>query len=857
MRQKILLAVLLTASLSLVATSVAAPAKKPGASAAAGGIYVNGSALQLNQSAYVVNSTTMVPLRQISEALGADVDWGTDNQGRIYAKLTRGARSATITAGVDRMIADGRTVMLNVAPQLRSGSIMVPVRAISEALGTVVAWDGVAQAIHIDEPKQLPVIGTQKKLDELLRQIRQSSDRYAASDDMVVLEGGFESKSSSDGASAPQAAPVAGIAAESQSSGSSDSSDYSTTNVQVQGVDEADWAKTDGKFVYQISGTRIFISDISNPAAPKLAATIEYKAEDSFYPVELYVDEGRLVVIGQHQVNAPTVIVDPGPGASSEPSSGSGSSASSSGAATSPVAPIPDEKRLSIMPVVPMVTTVQTKIYSLDGDGKPTLTRQTEIEGNYVSSRKIDGALYVVANKYNYVYYEYPIMEKRAITGADAGAGVYSANAFEPAYADSAVSPELKRLPLDDIRYFPNAVESSTMLIGALDLDRPEQAFQVSAYLGSGQTIYASTKHLYVAISRTVPSGDTYKNETHVYKFRLDQGNVVYIGEGSVPGHLLNQFSMDEHNGYFRIATTNGNMWDTGANRSTNDVYVLDEQLKTIGSLNDLAPGERIYSVRFMGNRAYMVTFRNVDPLFVIDLHSPTKPAVLGQLKIPGYSDYLHPYDDNHLIGFGKETVEIPSKGMGQDATMAFYQGMKIAMFDVTDVTNPKELFKEVIGDRGTGSELLYNHKALLFDKSRGLMAFPVELMEIQDKEQIEQGGFPAYGQFVYQGAYVYGVNLQDGFTLRGRITHLSQDDLLKSGQYGFDYGKSVRRILYAGDTLYTLSERMLKANELGSLGERGSLTYPAPPEQKYYPYGGPAIDMMPMPVAGRPAMAE
>ena len=148
-----------------------------------------------------------------------------------------------------------------------------------------------------------------------------------------------------------------------------------------------------------------------------------------------------------------------------------------------------------------------------------------------------------------------------------------------------------------------------------------------------------------------------------------------------------------------------------------------------------------------MGGRAYMVTFRNVDPLFAIDLKDPA-PKVLGQLKIPGYSDYLHPYDENHLIGFGKETVTLPVKGAGPDEVTAFYQGMKIALFDVTDVTQPKEKFKEIIGDRGTHSELLYNHKALLFDREKGLMAFPVDLMEVKNKPANADEAANAYGEF-------------------------------------------------------------------------------------------------------------
>lgn len=828
---KTTIAGMLLASFILVASTVAAPSDKAPAKPAAaavvafkGNIVVNGATLKLAQPAYAVNEVTMVPLKPIADALGAKIASGTDAEGRSYAKLTRGNKTATITVGVAQMVANGRTFKLDVAPELRNGSIMIPLRAISEALGTIVAWDGVANAIRIDDPKQLPVVGTQKKLDELMKEIENNRGIYYVGGGIAVSE---QTK-----AIPPNAAAVTSSvssAADNADGSLGGSTDYSKTNVQVQGVDEADWAKTDGKFVYQISGNRVLISDISDPSSPKLAATLEYKEKDNFYPIEMYVDDHRLVVIGQHNVVIPM--------AGESAGAGSGGSSSASGDTATL------EKKIGIMPIVPMASTVQTKVYALDDDGKPTLKRETEIEGSYVSSRKIDGALYVVTNKFNYNY-AYPMEKKMLVDGMPAQSS--SASGIEPMYGDSASTKDMEKLPLSDIRYFPNAVDSSMMLIGALDLDRPEQAFQVSAYLGSGQTIYASSKHLYVSIAKPVPDGNNnYQMQTQIYKFRLDQGNVVYVGEGSVPGNVLNQFSMDEHNGYFRIATTKDAWTSTGEYRSSNNLYVLDEQMKTIGTLEDLAPGERIYSARFMGSRAYMVTFRQVDPLFVLDLRSPTKPAVLGQLKIPGYSDYLHPYDDNHIIGFGKETVELPVKGADKETTMAYYQGMKIALFDVTDVNHPKEKFKEVIGDRGTNSELLHNHKALLFSKEKGLLAFPVELMEIQGKDRIELGGFPAYGQFVYQGAYVYGIDLSKGFTLRGRITHLSQDDLAKSGQYGYNYGKTVRRILYAGNTLYTLSESMLKANDLGSLSERGALEYPPLPGVNYS-YGEPAIDVAP-----------
>ncbi|GGF94968.1 beta-propeller domain-containing protein [Paenibacillus abyssi] len=744
-------------------------------------IIMHGQPIQLATPAIMENKTTLVPLREVAEALGAAVSWNKDNGDRTII-LSREERSAAVRIGSTALIVDGRIIELDTAPRLQGNVTMVPLRAISESLGAVVAWDGINRIIRIDDPAVLPVIGTAEKLSELLKQLNNNNMKVYSRNEI-----------------AEESAADSGAAASAASGGA-----YSKTNVQVDGVDEADWAKTDGHFIYQLSGSRVFISDISNPAAPVLAATIDYTEESQFFPQELYVDDNRLIVIGQH--NVMMAMQD-------EEVTGNGKESSLQKDS------LTAESKASIgiwPPRHPMRSTVKAMIYDVDGEGRPQLSREVELEGSYISSRKVGSALYLVTNKYNNIYH---IMES--------GANDLNASTFEPVYKDSAASGELMTLPLEDIRYFPASPESSTLMIGALDLERPDQAMQVSAYLGSGQTIYASTKHLYIAIGSYLQDGDTYRQETRVHKFRLDQGQVVYIGEGTVPGTILNQFSLDEYEGYFRIATTDGDMWASGEATSRNNLYVLDEQLKTIGKLEGLAPGERIYSARFMGGRAYMVTFRNVDPLFVIDLNNPASPNVLGELKIPGYSDYLHPYDENHLIGFGKETIEVPSSGIGPDETMAFYQGMKIAMFDVSDVNHPKEKFKEIIGDRGTHSDLLYDHKALLFSRNKGLMAFPLQLMEIKNKKPIESGEFPGYGKFAYQGAYVYHIDPESGFTLRGRISHLSDEELAASNRNGYDYRKAVRRILYAGDTLYTLSERKLIASDLGHLRQQGELIYP------------------------------
>jgi uncharacterized secreted protein with C-terminal beta-propeller domain len=256
-----------------------------------------------------------------------------------------------------------------------------------------------------------------------------------------------------------------------------------------------------------------------------------------------------------------------------------------------------------------------------------------------------------------------------------------------------------------------------------------------------------------------------------------------------------------------------------------------------------------------------MVTYKQVDPLFVIDLKDAENPKVLGQLKIPGFSEYLHPYDENHIIGFGKDTVE-------DDYGNALMQGMKVAIFDVSDVTKPVQKFVEIIGDRGTYSELLNNHKALLFDKEKELLAFPIEVIEKVDPANMDCNKYrydtcpsycysrciptsctqdsegratctndcsglgscynPDYEQYTttFSGAMVYKINLTDGLKLKGKITHYSNEDILKMGSYWpYDYEKQIQRIIYMGDYLYSISQGMVKSSTMDTVEDIKSLT--------------------------------
>jgi uncharacterized secreted protein with C-terminal beta-propeller domain len=222
-----------------------------------------------------------------------------------------------------------------------------------------------------------------------------------------------------------------------------------------------------------------------------------------------------------------------------------------------------------------------------------------------------------------------------------------------------------------------------------------------------------------------------------------------------------------------------------------------------------------------MGDKAYLVTFRKTDPFFTIDLSDPYNPKIIGYLKIPGYSNYLHPYDENHIIGIGKDTVESHSPDF------AWYQGLKITIFDVSDFENPVELDKIIIGDRGTDSPALHDHKAFLFDREKELLVIPVSLCEIKEetKNKYYQDPGSEYGEFTFQGAFVLKLNLE-GIDYRGRITHVTNDEK-QMNQYWYYWNQAssyISRSLYIQDNLYTISEKMVKINAIDDLSEIKSI---------------------------------
>lgn len=645
----------------------------------------------------------------------------------------------------------------------------------------------IAASINISTAKPLPRFGSCQEMALAFESARQQYQNGMLVNDMVMR-------------SLPMTAGVpmtAGAVKSSETAAPAPS--YSTTNIQVAGVDEADIVKTDGNYIYTIHAGSYgyYYEGYSGSSESSLVIAKAYPAEEAailsntglgnFTPNEMFIDGDRLLLFGSdYETRYPQPMA--------------------AGIAAPEIYPY-------------YISTLTVQLWDISDRSSPGLLRTVDFEGDYLTSRKIGDSVYFVVNSYPRYY---PVEQGNVTPEA--------VQSMIPLYRDSGSGQDYApACGCAEVAHFEPVQAEQFLTIASISMSDENAEVEKETIVGSGQNVYASQQSMYVAetvwplwgggiMPMVKADGGLERQQTEktvIYKFGLSNGNIAYQGNGEVKGHVLNQFSMDENNGYFRIATTAGGVSRSGEPLSSNNIYVLDASMKQAGKLEDLAPGEQIHSARFMGDRCYLVTFKKIDPFFVIDLSVPTSPQVLGKLKIPGYSDYLHPYDDNHIIGIGKETVEAGEEG----SNFAWYQGIKMAVFDVTDVSNPVEMHKVVIGDRGTDSEVLYDHKAFLFDKDTGLLVLPITLAEIKgDKSELPTW---SYGDFVYQGAYVYSLTLDGGFELKGRVTHYDSNETFdKSGYYFGDQDSNVRRSLYIGDVLYTISNAKIKANSLGDLSE-------------------------------------
>jgi len=297
-------------------------------------------------------------------------------------------------------------------------------------------------------------------------------------------------------------------------------------------------------------------------------------------------------------------------------------------------------------------------------------------------------------------------------------------------------------------------------------------------------------------------------SETSIYRFAVNGTNVAFTGQTTINGSILNQFSMDEYNGYFRVATTSGITRGADAD-STSAITIFDSSMNQVGKVSDLAKGERIYSARFMGDRAYIVTFKEMDPLFTFDLSNPTQPKVLGELKIPGYSTYLHPVGDNHLLGLGFQT-EV-KKIEGSNETFVEQVGLKLSLFNVKDLNNPIEQDVEIIGGAGTYSQAVDSHKAFFVHAEKNLYGFPVSIHDYHKN--------PA-NSFVGQGAMLYTVTPETGIEVAANLVSPSQN---KSYEI---WEETTQRILYINDAIYLVKPQQIVSYNINSFNQLGNVSF-------------------------------
>ncbi|WP_456277766.1 beta-propeller domain-containing protein [Bacillus sp. AK128] len=581
----------------------------------------------------------------------------------------------------------------------------------------------------------LPVVGSEAKLLGLFREVL-NRERHFHREGLSMTE---EESSA--------------VAEDKSSASNEGSGTHSETNVQVQGVDEADVVKTDGTFIYQAIDRKLTITKAVPVDNIEVVSSITYT---NFEPFQLFLDKDKLVVLGHAYSDY-------------------------------------NEEVWKEKKMVPLYHKVQAIIYDISDQSQPKELKTVALEGSYVTSRKIGSTVYLLSNHYP----DYWALEKEKVD-------------LRPRYSDSAISDELQVIDYDDIHYFPDSEQVNYSIIAAFNIDHPEQEMKVTTYLGSGSDIYMSKENLYIAVAKYNDvltddriAFDSFRPstamKTEVFKFAVSNLDVSFVASGIVKGKLLNQFSMDEFNGHFRIATTEGETWNE-TTPSSNHVFILNEGMSVVGSVEDLARGERIYSVRFMGEKAYVVTFKEVDPLFVLDVSNPSKPTVLGELKIPGFSNYLHPYDENHLIGFGQHTKLVKDQGSLSPRVMT--DGVKISLFDVSNPLEPKEKFSEIIGGGGTYSPLNYDHKALLFNKEKNIFAFPITVYRDMKRSEYEQ-------ELVFHGAKAYSIDLENGFKLEKDITHETEKTIYETWE------NQIIRVLYIDDHIYAVSPNKITAHKV------------------------------------------
>lgn len=530
---------------------------------------------------------------------------------------------------------------------------------------------------------------------------------------------------------------------------------YSGTNVQVQGVDEPDIVKTDGTHLFVSTASAVTIINAYPPGSASVLSTTKLP-NGEIQGIE--ISQNRLLIINQRYSNT---------------------------------------------------TYADILLYNTTVPSSPNLIQNVSVSGNYIASRLVDGYFYAIIQQPSYSF--------------DNG----SATGMMPLVTSNG---ETTTLQPSSVYYTPiNAqINYYTMVVSVSMSGGTENT--ISVLTGPSSTVYVSTKNIYVVYAiyqqyyaDNIP-GDVFsggvisapaqggQNST-IFRASYSNGSVTVEAAGTIPGTILNQFSLNEYNGHFMVATSR-NAEINGAYTISDDVYVLNMSMSQISAVRNIAPGENIYAVSFVGDMGYVVTFEQVDPLFAISFQDASHPVVLSALKVNGYSDYLFPLPDGYLVGVGKDTVQ------SSTGNFSYYLGLKLSLFKVFPNGSSSDVSNYLIGDRGTDSPVLTNHLAFTYDSTDSVMVIPVLLAQVNANQNSVPDGIPPFGNYVWQGAYVFNVTTT-GFNMLGRVT-----------QYpvGQGYGDSpnttlqIERSVIIGDYLYTISPSEVMVSNMSTFDTVSSI---------------------------------
>jgi uncharacterized secreted protein with C-terminal beta-propeller domain len=573
------------------------------------------------------------------------------------------------------------------------------------------------------------------------------------------------------------AAPVAG---DSRSSGSA-GVDYSTTNVQEDGVDEPDLVKSNGSHLLVVRSSQVFAVDVRG-RRPALAGSLQLPPGAGY---ELLLHGDRLLAL-------------------------------SHGGGIAIGAPQGGVRRS--LPFRPS----QASLIEIDVSNPAALriVRSLVLDGDYVSARLVGAAARVVT--VSSMPQPLPFTAPAGPTPKEAAAALTrnravvrtsSIRKWLPSYAVKGRRGEtLSRRSLvrcDDVLRPATYSGLGLLTVLTIDLDKGLALVDSDSVVADGRTVYASRESLYVATQRwfaqpvAAGAADPPETTTAIHKFDISSPvTTSYRGSGTVPGYLMSQWSLSEYRGVLRVASTEEPTWWNPGPReqSASLVTTLGEQagaLVRLGQVGGLGKGERVYAVRFIGDTGYVVTFRQVDPLYTLDLSAPAQPRVLGELKLLGYSAYLHPLGDGLLLGIGQDATE---EGRAL--------GTQLSLFDVSDLRRPVRLQARALGS--SWSEAESDHHAFLWWGPSRLAVLPVQ----------------AYTEKPFFGAIGFRVG-RGGIDEAGRVTHAGESGSPSADRIG---GIPIRRSLVVGDSLYTVSDSGIKATGLATFADNGWAAFPESP---------------------------